>query len=83
MPSTIYPNCDFWYENKPSGNPVPVCCLAVGAIDVENGAFLDRHRAYGGPLQASRVNLKKIEKGRKRSKGRKGRKCRKKSIFKV
>jgi hypothetical protein len=20
-PSKIYPNCDFWYENIPSGNP--------------------------------------------------------------
>jgi hypothetical protein len=20
-PSKIYPNCDFWFENKPSGNP--------------------------------------------------------------
>jgi hypothetical protein len=22
-PSKIYPNCDFWFENKPSGNPDP------------------------------------------------------------
>jgi hypothetical protein len=21
-PSKIYPNCDFWFENVPSGNPV-------------------------------------------------------------
>jgi hypothetical protein len=22
-PSLIYPNCDFWFEKKPSGNPGP------------------------------------------------------------
>jgi hypothetical protein len=24
-PSNIYPNLDFWFENKPSGNPAANC----------------------------------------------------------
>jgi hypothetical protein len=31
-PSKIYPNWDFWFENKPSGNPASNCmkieCIA-------------------------------------------------------
>jgi hypothetical protein len=27
-PSKIYPNYNFWFENKPSGNPVERMCVA-------------------------------------------------------
>ena len=37
---------------------VPVRRFAVGAVDVENGALLNSHRADRGTLQASRMNLK-------------------------
>jgi hypothetical protein len=28
-PSKIYPNLDFWFENKPSGNPASECILQI------------------------------------------------------
>jgi hypothetical protein len=53
-PSKIYPNCDFWFENKPSGNPAEGrsagaikrvhsnLCFEKGAIYNLDGRFLFR-----------------------------------------
>jgi hypothetical protein len=31
IPSKCYPNCDFWSENIPSGNPAGYCTTVMGS----------------------------------------------------
>jgi hypothetical protein len=41
-PSKIYPNWDFWCENKPSGNPALQECFAVNLFSMFWAAFFAR-----------------------------------------
>jgi hypothetical protein len=38
IPSKIYPNWNFWFENKPSGNPAS---LSPSVLTMELGATLE------------------------------------------
>jgi hypothetical protein len=49
MPSKIYPNWDFWFENKPSGNPATHVYAHQWSVrncpetDLTFDAFMARH----------------------------------------
>jgi hypothetical protein len=38
-PSKLYPNLDFWPENKPSGNPARECSLLTQHYKATKGNF--------------------------------------------
>jgi hypothetical protein len=44
-PSKIYPNWDFWFENKPSGNPISLYDGHLKTRDLQRG---DENRAPAG-----------------------------------
>jgi hypothetical protein len=47
-PSKIYPNLDFWFENKPSGNPAPK----------DNNSGLGKLRSTFAQPQSALVNTR-------------------------
>jgi hypothetical protein len=48
-PSNVYPSWDFWFENKPSGNPDLIYCIRDNGISSRLN-LIRRERLYFGLL---------------------------------
>jgi hypothetical protein len=58
-PSKIYPNWDFWFENKPSGNPG---LFRLKKSFERNLRHFKAQQTYGGTSTCGRVKKLKAEK---------------------